>query len=540
MLTLAGSALTGATLAGAAPVTALAADHHPGDLEIVNKILKINDSENQRLADAGWRIGRPETWVDPHPGYPYEPGQPPDGPAWTDGRLTRLSLPQCGLTGELDLTGLDALETLEVNDNGPGLKYLKGLETLGALKHLDAGYNQIEQAFDFSGLPGLETIKMPANRITGAAGLGSLKKLVYLNLGYNELAEVDDLGGLTRLTHLDLTCGMGESGDCLGRVGDLGGLTRLRTLRLGHNRLTDVGDLSRLGRLETLDLSGNRLTDIGDLSLLPFLEHLSVSGNDLTDIGSLKFARGLRSLGLARTRLPRLWSFAKLEELSDLNIAGTPFESYDFMDTAHLGRLESFGFSGRQFPDFSLAGGYMPHLTRLKIDKPGELRSLDLGGRWLESLTLAGCPEAGKISNPGYIHELHLDRDYGCSMAELRALFDRLPQIKYRRVRLQRTSLGDAAAGLRAGTAYAPEELSPALAAELEAAGEGARLLTAPVEDGPARPEAGADGTADFYGGRLTFPAPGRYRLFVEAAPDPHLRRGVAVSYDDVFKVGAQ
>ena len=91
----------------------------------------------------------------------------------------------------------------------------------------------LEIALDSAGLP------------ESLAGLGELRELIAPRRGIRSLEGLEYASGLEVL---DLT------GNEIGDASPVGRLGALRSLRLGHNRLSEVGWLSGLERLEALVL----------------------------------------------------------------------------------------------------------------------------------------------------------------------------------------------------------------------------------------------------------------------------------------------
>jgi|GEM_PF-4502410 len=590
------------------------ASYHPDDVEVVDKLLQANDRRGH-LRARGWEAGRPETWSIhiPHP-------RPSAGVRWNDeGRLTALFLPKCNLLGSLNVGGLSALELLWL-ENNPDLEGIEGLESCAELVELNAsltlppllpwppGDDDFSKLTEISGLSRLKKLRilnLSRNRLTSLGDLSGLTQLTELNLSDNQLADLGDLGGLTQLTKVNL------AGNRLTDIGDLSGLTQLTELILAGNQLSDIGDLGGLTRLVELAVNNNRLAGLGDLGGLTQLARLSVSNNQLTDLGDLggltelgslnaadnrltslslpqpgRF--GLMVLDITNNRLTGLQGLSRHGRLGYLSLGGNPLLDFDFLpgadsdqspsseSLASSDQLYSFGFSGDQWPEFSLARGFK-QLKSLRVGGGAELRSVDLAGRPLERIELADRISADKFNQPGRIEKVLILGDFHYRLAELMALADkfgaplRSPWLElspkprrvddynyvYAPVAAQTLTLGDAAAGLAAGRAYLPAELSPVLGGEFAAGGPEMLLHLFPADQdrsglvtylrkfrpksrdrsriGDDSPGSGPAIEDAFLNGRLTFPAPGRYRLSASVRPRGDDDYPLTVHYEDIF-----
>ena len=148
-------------LTAAVSSPAAAVEYHPGDVAVISKMLKHNDSKNKVLAEAGWRPDRPETWIN-------LPGREESCDALTwdgDGRLRTLVLWDCELTGSLDLTGLEGLTRLDLSDNH--LTGVRGLAGLHRPEETNLSYNRRTGAGDLDGLPTLRGLGVSNHELTG-------------------------------------------------------------------------------------------------------------------------------------------------------------------------------------------------------------------------------------------------------------------------------------------------------------------------------------------------------------------------------------
>ena len=295
---------------------------------------------------------------------------------------------------------------------------------------------------------------------------------------------------------------------------------------------------SCLKNLESLNLSRNRLASLGYLGQMPKLFQLDISHNLLPDLDDLP----------------------AFERLRDLSLEGNPFRDRDFLDGVYVDRLTSFSFSGQQLSEFSLWG---LSLKSLRISGGAALKSVNLAWQPLDAIVLDDRVTADKFVNPGPIKNLRISGDHHYSLTELMALSDKFEAhfnsslvgpvkqedrflSKSRSAPAQTFTLGDAAAGLKTGQAYAPAELSPLLAEEYAAGGPEASIHLFPAEKDRSRlwmfnHVNGLSLKDAFQDGRLTLPAPGQYRLSitvwrpVRRVEEP--KHSFVVHYDDVFTV---
>ncbi|MDR0778277.1 MAG: hypothetical protein LBE48_02405, partial [Methanomassiliicoccaceae archaeon] len=164
-----------------------AGDYNAGDIAAINLIIK-NNGLNWTCADPADGSSVPSDWT---------------GVTWseddTDRRITKLGLSNTELFGDLDVSGLTALEDLNCSTNvleSLNVSGLAALETLycnnnllvsldvsknTALRNLNCEYNVIG-ALDVSGLTALESLKCGAN------------KLIALDVTKNILLEYLDCG----------------------------------------------------------------------------------------------------------------------------------------------------------------------------------------------------------------------------------------------------------------------------------------------------------------------------------------------------------
>ena len=219
----------------------------------------------------------------------------------TPKRIIGLSVNSQGLNGTLDLSGLDALGSLDCNGNS-----LSGLDVSSntALVALECVGNNL-YTLNVDGLSNLEYLKC-SNNYLSSLDVSSLSNLVYLicpnndldtltlgnhtNLAllecYNNNLSTLDISGCTSLT--ELYCWDNNLS-----VLDLSGLTGLIYLECSGNNLSAL-DVSAQVALFYLGCSGNNLSSL-DVSNKTLLRYLDCSGNQLTtlDVSGLSALRQL-------------------------------------------------------------------------------------------------------------------------------------------------------------------------------------------------------------------------------------------------------
>ena len=528
---------------------AAAVEYHPGDVAVISRILKINDSANKLLTETGWDPGRPKTWTTLTPSPGIDRILPPDelftdplrdpevgpGLVWRDGRVVELSLSLGEMTGVVDIGGLTELEVLKISHNRElsGVKGLGGLTKLTGLR-LDGG--QLADLGDLSALKELRWLIVGHNRLTEIQGLGELKELRCLVADHNQLAAADGLGELKHLRWLDL------SGNQLAAFPGLGGLTELRRLDLGQNQLTALEDLGRLGELRDLTLADNLLTGLTGLKELTNLRYLFLGRNQLASLEPLDGLTRLKYLDVSGNQLTRLEGLEKLADLTLLYLDGNGRLDLGFLKKFNTDQLTNFGFSGDQFPDFSLSSKFAA-LEELVISGETEPRSVDLAGRRLSALRLYTHLDPSIFHNSDAVRFVNLIGDRHYRPSELRDLRRQLRVVNLIVSAPQTVTLGDVVSGLKAGRTYRLSELSPALAADFGDGTDRARIYVFTQNERkippPTDPKFQPPGLAGvFPNGRVTFPAPGEYYLSLSIVPtrDDKVPPAV-VHYLDVFTV---
>ena len=158
--------------------------------------------------------------------------------------LTRLDLPDRGLTDVSALAGLTGLEVLDLHGNA--LADVWALAGLANLRRLDLSENRIEDVSALAGLAGLEVLLLDGNRVADVLPLVLLPRLARLDLSGNRLADAVLLAELRSLARLDL------SGNRVADASPLGDLSRLVWLDLTGNPVSDAAPLGRLTALRWL------------------------------------------------------------------------------------------------------------------------------------------------------------------------------------------------------------------------------------------------------------------------------------------------
>ena len=319
-----------------------------------------------------------------------------------EGRVTRLELPENGLSGRLppEIGGLAKLDALELPGNrltGPIPPELGGLASLVTL---ELWGNAISGALpsELGGLSSLWRLNVSGNRLTGPIPpeIGNLSELGRMFLDDNELTGPipPELGRLSALETLYLGWN-----PLTGPIPpELGNLSNLRYLRLGRNahwvevhadkrRLRAHGadypaltgpippELGRLTNLDELDLGWHDLTgpippELGNLAKLRILrlEANRLSGPIPAEIGNIS---SLTDLLLAENDLTgpvpsTIGDLSSLEQLvlSRNELTGAlPLELGRLADLENLD-LEYNGLSGTLPPEL----GWLAELEHLILN----------------------------------------------------------------------------------------------------------------------------------------------------------------------------
>ena len=199
-----------------------------------------------------------------------------------EGRVVELWLDVNNLNGGGSLSGLDALEWLELNnyyesgdnyyESGQRFNQLTTLDVSGctALKYLRCRHNQLT-TLDVSGCTALEYLDCCYNQLT-TLDVSGCTALDLLYCGSNQLTTLD-VSGLTALR------GLSCSSNQLTTL-DVSGCTALEELQCDDNQLTTL-DVSGCKSLRSLDCSDNQLTTL-DVSGCTALWRLYCKDNKIT------------------------------------------------------------------------------------------------------------------------------------------------------------------------------------------------------------------------------------------------------------------
>lgn len=178
--------------------------------------------------------------------------------------VTMLDLSGAGVQSLTDLSYMENLMFLYLNDNG------LTDEDMSAL----------------SGLTSLMSISLSGNQLTNTDALAGLTTLNELTLDDNPLRNIDGLAGLTNMGSLSISGLIGDGGitDC-GAVKDM---TNLYLLSLSFNSIEDLSPLVELTNLTSLFLTSNRIVDLSPLNGMTKLATLYLSGNLIEDASPIQ------------------------------------------------------------------------------------------------------------------------------------------------------------------------------------------------------------------------------------------------------------
>ena len=374
----------------------------------------------------------------------------------SNGRVTSLSLPENGLTGEIpvELGNLTDLAMLDLDANQLGGEIPGELGSLTKLTGLHITNNELsgEIPFELPRLARLETLALGGNQLTGTipTGLGSLTDLEELYLWGNQLTgEIPE--GLSNLTNLAVLSV--SNNQLTGAIPTrLGSLTDLEELHLWGNQLTgeipeELGNLAELTvlSLSRNDLTGEIPTELGELTNL---ERLFLNGNQLTGSmpSTLSNLVKLEELDLVDNQLtgPVPTWLSNLANLEELYLTRNQLAGPIPPDLGGLANLSILALGGNQLTG-EIPGrmGDLTNLTELflwdnqligkippELGNLANLEILELGGN---ELTGEVPPQLGNLAS---LTELHLDRNQLTS--EIPPQLGRLANLKSLNLRINR------------------------------------------------------------------------------------------------------
>ena len=342
-------------------------DYNVGDIAVINGIIDNNGLTSWTKAPIdGSSV--PSGWS-PAVKWSTDP---------TNKRVKELNLYYKGLTGDLNLSGLASLTTLDCGDN-----YLTSLDVTGtALKTLNCYWNELT-SLDVSGLTSLETLNCCWNELT-SLNVSGLASLGSLDCGGNSLTSLD-LSGLASLTTLDcgdnkLTSlnvsaltGLKELDCSYNKLTSLNvsALTGLKELNCSYNYLTSL-NVSALTSLETLECYWNKLTSL-NVSALTGLKELDCSGNELTSL-NVSALTNLEYLDCGYNKLTSL-NVSALTGLKELDCYRNELTSLDVSALTSLERLDCS----------------WNNIASLTVHGMADLYDLDCSYNSLTALDVSGC-----------------------------------------------------------------------------------------------------------------------------------------------------
>ena len=316
----------------------------------------------------------------------------------TSDAATAATLPVCSRTSRVRNAILARL---------PGINNCADV-TVYNLRNIDgemnlhgAGITSLK-AGDFSGLNGLEFLKLSGNRLsTLPAGVfDGLSAVRELSLQTNDLSSLPDgaFRGLTgplwiNMNGNEFTAFPGEALDDLG--------ANLTGLHLGFNDLSSLPDdaFEDFKRLRTIDLENNDLTSLPDgiFDDVGTLEYLYLGSNDLTSLpgGVFDDLRGLLHLYLTNNELTAVpvGAFDRLAALQDLDLGDNDLTSLPdgvFDGTQDLKRLNLKGNKLTALPGGVFEG--LSKLTRVHLDGVTLIPGLLLEGGGVVVRVAEGAP----------------------------------------------------------------------------------------------------------------------------------------------------
>jgi internalin A len=302
---------------------------------------------------------------------------------------------------ELDLSGTDIDDIWQLTQHPE-------LETLRLAR------NRISDIAALAQLPALQTLILQGNQITDVAALQALHSLTELDLSDNVLGSLPAESGFTTLTRLDLSRNAGLTSEEPFPI--LAINQRLTHLALAGLPIQDVSALPlwlHQMALVELDLSDTQISGLGSL-YLPEIEVLRVANNQISDLAELGGFGNPRELDVSGNALTSLSPLAvpvdsRLERLDVSGNSGVDQQSLAFTVQGHR-RLTHLGL--RDIP----IGDLFPLFVGPLGDPARPILELDLGNTSIDSLDLFGLSELTRL------RVLKLDGNQIWSMGPLASL----------------------------------------------------------------------------------------------------------------------
>lgn len=292
------------------------------DYEKMSAFLEQTDGggvkNGSRLSDA-YSASDPSTWT----GVEFTDESPR--------RIKSFTAVNVPLAGELDLSGLTALETVMLR------------------------WNSITQV-NFSGCASLLRLTLGDNLLT-SVDISGCPNIIYLQLGRNALTDVD-LTGCPLLRFLYLFDNRLSSLD-------LSGCPLLESVNFSGNAIP-VFDATPFPNLSVLDCAGNGLYSL-TLSESDLIYYLNCQDNDLTEID-------VTGLGMINT-----FKCAN-NDLREIDLSGCP-------------NLRSFDLSGNLIADFDLSANEYVYFDRV-YSMPGGTVGFEMNGE-SDYYSFSALPETG-------------------------------------------------------------------------------------------------------------------------------------------------
>lgn len=244
-----------------------------------------------------------------------------------DGRVTGLGFRKNNMVGAADLSGLEYLDSANIEETG-----LTSLNVSGCIRlsSLNCYNNSNLTSIDVSGCSGLRQLEVDENKLT-AIDFTGCTSLTYLRIDGNKLplSCVQPLAGqLTYFSCCD--CGLSSLEIAM---------PKLSELHCGGNSLTSL-DLSRYPRLAYLTCSDNQLSSL-DFSVCPRFEELDCSRNQITTL-NFSGCNNLWGVSCDDNRLSSL-DLSAFKELHSFHCINNLFTT---LDVTSYEALESFSCGG--------------------------------------------------------------------------------------------------------------------------------------------------------------------------------------------------
>ncbi|GMJ13191.1 NEMATODE-INDUCED LRR-RLK 1, Germination Repression and Cell Expansion receptor-like kinase [Hibiscus trionum] len=292
-------------------------------------------------------------------------------------RITGIDLSDSMISGGMfnNFSALTELQHLDLSSNTLNGAVLDDLNRCHNLVYLNLSHNILEGELNLTGLNSLEKLDLSTNRFRGEVKFSLpaiCRRLVVANLSMNDFwGQLDYFDGCSNLQYLDLS-----SNNFSGSIWT--GFARLIEFSLSENYVTESVPASCFKEncsLQVLDLSGNKFHGEvpGEISNCKNMITLNLWGNNFTgpipsELGSITT---LESLLLGNNRFSRVIpeSLLNLKNLALLDLRNNSFGGKVQEIFGKFTRLKSLALRGNSYTDGLLSSGIheLTNMSRLDL-----------------------------------------------------------------------------------------------------------------------------------------------------------------------------